>query len=384
MLVQACLNGSRARAEHPALPCTPEELANAARGAVAAGARSLHIHPRGPDDAQSLAPEQIGAALVALRSACPGVPVGVSTLFAILPDPERRAAAVRQWDVRPDFASVNFSEPGAAALCAALREAGVGIEAGLSSPADAEHYLALQLGASCVRVLLEPEEPDVAAALATVAAIEGVLDGTGDRAPRLLHGEGATAWPLLDAALARGCDARIGLEDVLTVPDGALAPDNAALVRAAFGRLSARTVALRDVASADLAIFYAHQQDPEAAQMAGFPSRDWEAFNAHWARVLADGANITKTVLAGGQVAGNIACFPQDGEHLVGYWLGREFWGRGIATAALRAFLGSLPLRPLTAYVARHNGASRRVLEKCGFVLESEDEAEFKLRLPKA
>lgn len=131
-----------------------------------------------------------------------------------------------------------------------------------------------------------------------------------------------------------------------------------------------------------MGIVYAHQQDPEATQLAGFPSRDWETFNAHWARVLADGANITKAVLAGGLVAGNIACFPEEGEHLVGYWLGREFWGRGIATAALRAFLDSLLLRPLSAYVARHNGASRRVLEKCGFVLEREDEAEFKLRLP--
>jgi RimJ/RimL family protein N-acetyltransferase len=155
------------------------------------------------------------------------------------------------------------------------------------------------------------------------------------------------------------------------------------LIQACLNGSRARTVSLRDVASADLAIFYAHQQDSEAAQMAGFPSRDWEAFNAHWARVLADGANITKTVVAGGQVAGNIACFPQDGEHLVGYWLGREFWGRGVATTALRTFLASQSLRPLSAYVARHNLASRRVLEKCGFVLEGEDEEELKLRLPK-
>lgn len=381
MLIQACLNGSRVPGEHPALPRTPEELADAARAAVTAGARSLHIHPRGPDGAQSLAPEHIGAALVAVRSACPGVAVGVSTLLAILPDVERRAVAVRQWAVRPDFASVNFSEQGADVLCAALREAGVGIEAGLSSLADAERYLALQLGPSCVRVLLEPEEADVASALATVAAIEGVLDAAGDRAPRLLHGEGPTAWPLLDAALARGYDTRIGLEDVLTLPDSAPASDNADLVRAAFGRLRTGPVSLRDVAGADLAIFYIHQQDPEATQMAGFPSRDWEAFHAHWARVLADGANITRTVLADGEVAGYIACFPLDGEHMVGYWLGRELWGRGVATEALRTFLASLSLRPLNAYVVRHNLASRRVLEKCGFVVEHADEAKFKLRL---
>jgi uncharacterized protein (DUF849 family) len=381
MLIQACLNGSRARGEHPELPCTPEELASAARRAVAAGARSLHIHPRGPDGTQSLAPEHVGAALLAVRFACSGIPVGVSTLFAILSDVGRRAAAVRQWDVRPDFASVNVSEPGAAELCATLREIGVGIEVGLSSPADAERYLTLRLGTSCVRVLLEPEEPDIVAALATTVAIERVLDGTGDRAPRLLHGEGATGWPLIDAAIGRGYDTRIGLEDALMLPDGALAPDNATLVRAAVGRLNAGTIALRDVVSEDIPIFFAHQQDPEATQMAGFPARDWEAFSAHWTRILGDDSLIQQTILVGGHAAGNVLCYPEDGDHLVGYWLGREFWGRGIATAALRAFLDSLPCRPLTAYVARHNLASRRVLAKCGFVLVREEEGELVLRL---
>ncbi len=238
MQIQACLNGARKREEHPALPCTPEELAAAAQAAVAAGASSLHLHPRGPDGTQSLEPGQIGAALAAVRAACPGVPVGVSTLFTILPDPRRRATLVHRWGVRPDFASVNVNEPGTAELCAALRELGVGVEAGLGSAADADHYLALGLSDACVRLLLEPEEPAEAAALVTVAAIERVLDAAGDRTPRLLHGEGATAWPLVEAALARGYDTRIGLEDVLTLPDGALAPDNAALVRAAISRLS--------------------------------------------------------------------------------------------------------------------------------------------------
>lgn len=380
MQIQACLNGARKREEHPALPCTPEELAAAAQAAVAAGARSLHLHPRGPDGAQSLEPEQIGAALAAVRAACPGVPVGVSTLFSILPDPTRRAALVRRWALRPDFASVNLAEPGTAELWAALRELGVGIEAGLALASDAERYLALGHGDACLRLLLEPKEPTAAEALATVAAIERVLDAAGDATPRLLHGEGATAWPLLDAALARGYDTRIGLEDVLTLPDGALAPDNAALVSAAISRLSAGAVVLRKVIPEDLPIFYAHQRDPEAARLAGFPSRDWESFSAHWARILADDSLIQRSILAGGQVAGNIGCFSEGGERLVGYWLGREYWGRGIATAALAAFLSELPDRPLTAYVVRHNTASRRVLEKCGFTLVAEEGDELVLR----
>ncbi len=381
MQIQACLNGARSCEEHPALPCTPEELAAAAQAAVAAGGSSLHLHPRGPDGAQSLEPEQIGAALAAVRAACPDVPVGVSTLYSILPDPARRADLVRQWEVRPDFASVNVSEPGTAELCTALRELGVGIEAGLASAADAERYLALGLGGACVRLLLEPEEPTTAEALVTVTAIERVLDAAGDRTPRLLHGEGATAWPLVEAARARGYNTRIGLEDVLTLPDGAPAPDNAALVRAAIRRLGAGEIVLREVIPEDLPIFYAQQRDPEAARLAGFPSRDWESFSAHWARILADDSLIQRAILVGGQVAGNIGRFPQDGEQLVGYWLGREYWGRGIATAALAAFLGELPERPLTAYVARHNAASRRVLEKCGFRLVAEEGDEFVLRL---
>lgn len=381
MRIQACLNGAREREEHPALPCTPDELAAAAQAAVAAGASSLHIHPRGPDGAQTLEPDQIGAALAAVRAACPGVPVGVSTLFSILPDPERRIALVRQWQIRPDFASVNIGEPGMAELCAALRELGVGIEVGIASAADAEEFLGLGLGGACLRLLLEPEELTAAEALATVAAIERVLDAAGDSTPRLLHGAGATAWPLIEAACARGYETRIGLEDVLTLPDGAIAPDNAALVSAAIIRVGVGEVVLREVNPADLPIFYAQQRDPAAAQLAGFPPRDWENFAAHWARILADDALIQRTILVDGQVAGNIGRYPQDGQQLVGYWLGRGYWGRGIATAALAAFLNEQPQRPLTAYVVRHNAASRRVLEKCGFTLVAEEGDEFVLRL---
>ena len=109
--------------------------------------------------------------------------------------------------------------------------------------------------------------------------------------------------------------------------------------------------------------------------MAAFAARDREAFMAHWARILRDETNVIRTILCDGQVAGNIVSFVQSGEREVGYWIGREFWGAGIATEALKQFLAIVRQRPLSAHVAKHNVASLRVLEKCGFVKRGEAEA---------
>jgi RimJ/RimL family protein N-acetyltransferase len=98
-------------------------------------------------------------------------------------------------------------------------------------------------------------------------------------------------------------------------------------------------VRLRDVVAGDLPIFFEHQLDPDATRMAAFPARDWEAFHAHWTRILNDDAVTTQTILCDGEVAGNIVCFDQEGQPHVGYWIGKAFWGRGVATKALVAFL---------------------------------------------
>jgi RimJ/RimL family protein N-acetyltransferase len=135
------------------------------------------------------------------------------------------------------------------------------------------------------------------------------------------------------------------------------------------------SVRLRDVLEEDLTIFFEHQADPVANRMADFPPRDREAFMAHWARLLADEAITKKTILVDGQVAGNILGFDWDGRREVGYWLGREYWGRGAATNALAQFLETVKRRPLHARVARHNLGSLRVLEKCGFAVLPDGEA---------
>jgi RimJ/RimL family protein N-acetyltransferase len=108
--------------------------------------------------------------------------------------------------------------------------------------------------------------------------------------------------------------------------------------------------------------------------MAAFPSRDHDAFMAHWAKIrTGPSGNMIRTIVFQGQVAGNICSWEQEGERNVGYWLGREFWGQGIASAALSLYLGEVNLRPLHAHVVKHNAASIRVLQKCGFVISGEE-----------
>lgn len=137
--------------------------------------------------------------------------------------------------------------------------------------------------------------------------------------------------------------------------------------------MMANIITLRKVIQDDLPIFFEHQSDPIAAKMAAFPSRDREAFMAHWAKIMANANVMNRTILYNEKVAGNIASFEMDGEREIGYWVGREFWGLGIASESLKQFLGQELRRPLFAHVAKHNIASHRVLEKCGFEIIRED-----------
>ena len=135
-------------------------------------------------------------------------------------------------------------------------------------------------------------------------------------------------------------------------------------------------VMLREVSAADLPIFFEQQLDAEAIVMAAFTAADpsdRDAFTAHWARILADPSTINRTIVCDGEVAGHVACFEQEGQREVTYWLGRQHWGRGLATRALAALLELVPERPLYARAVKDNRASLRVLEKCGFTIAGED-----------
>jgi uncharacterized protein (DUF849 family) len=234
--MKACLNGRRGHEEHPALPVTPAELAAAAAGAVAAGAEAIHVHPRDGSGRESLLAADVGAAVAAVRQACPGVAVGVTTgLWVTGGDPAARQAAVAGWvalpgEARPDFASVNLGEAGAAGLPALLAAAGIAAEAGVWSPADADLLAAAGPAASWLWVMVEISGVPAAGAGPAADAVLRRLDELGVTLPRLLHGEGESCWPLIERAGRLGLPTRVGLEDALTGPGGGPVSGNAELV----------------------------------------------------------------------------------------------------------------------------------------------------------
>lgn len=232
--VKACLNGSRAPGEHLALPVTADQLAAAARAVMAAGAFAAHVHPRRADARETLDPGPCGEAVAAIRRACPGLPVGLSTGAWIEPDAAGRLELIESWTPRPDFVSVNLHEVGAARLVRDVSSLGIGVEAGVWTAADATLLDVEGLARHCLRVLIEPQAREPVAALATASAIDRVLDAAGITLPRVYHGYDASAWPMIEAAVQRGRDTRVGFEDVLTLPDGRPARDNAELVAAAL------------------------------------------------------------------------------------------------------------------------------------------------------
>ncbi|MEW2609431.1 GNAT family N-acetyltransferase [Streptomyces sp. NPDC047880] len=128
-------------------------------------------------------------------------------------------------------------------------------------------------------------------------------------------------------------------------------------------------VELRQVHDSDLPVFFRQMNDPEALHMAAFTHKDpadRAAFDAHWAKIRSS-ADVVRTVLADGDVVGSAAVYGVPGEREVTYWIDRAYWGKGIATGALRALLAEVPERPLYARAASDNAGSLRVLEKCGF-----------------
>lgn len=127
-------------------------------------------------------------------------------------------------------------------------------------------------------------------------------------------------------------------------------------------------IKLREVLEEDLAIFYEQQNEPIANLMAAFPPRNEEDFMTHWkTKILGVKDSYKNTILFKDEVVGNLLSWKQDGRCFLGYWIGKEYWGKGIATAAVKEFLNNISERPVYAYVMKHNKGSIKVLEKCGF-----------------
>jgi uncharacterized protein (DUF849 family) len=224
------------------VPVSPAELAADAVECLKAGAGAIHLHVRSTSadsEKESLDKEDVEQTIRAVLAVAPKERIGISTGAWILPHPARLEAA-KNWAILPGFASVNFVEEGSVELAKLLLSRGVAIEAGLCDADAAQIFLQSGLATSCLRVLLEPQEQELERAIETVNAMEKVLKSGGADLPFVLHGTEATAWPMMNEAIARGYDVRIGLEDTLVMPDGRIAQDNVELVTEAVRRVRKR------------------------------------------------------------------------------------------------------------------------------------------------
>ncbi|MER6447815.1 3-keto-5-aminohexanoate cleavage protein [Streptomyces venezuelae] len=224
------LNGSRSAADGPAVPMSPEALAESALAAVAAGAGEVLVHPRTPCGRESLSPRVVGPVLEVLRRTGVGVALSVPVSVAAEPDPVGRLERVASWTVLPDRAVVRFGQPGAVELAQALLARGVAVDAvvplgGAAGPEPLAAFLAWPVREPG-RVRLSAELASADPAL--VAGLRGLPP-----VPVLLYGRDAAAWPVLRLAARCGTGVRTGAGDVTRLPDGRPARSNAELVAAA-------------------------------------------------------------------------------------------------------------------------------------------------------
>ncbi|KOV81153.1 hypothetical protein ADL03_30390 [Nocardia sp. NRRL S-836] len=228
--MQACLNGSRTAQEHPALPLSPERLAEDAADVAALGVTSVHLHPRDVIGVPTLVGPEVATTIATVRAAVPGIEIGVST---DVDGP--RAAVIGSWAPlaagRPDIASVRVGQPGWQEVVQALHQVGVAVELVVDSVAAAQ--------------LLQAADVDHVARLTATATRANVAELLGRleplHRPILLHGRDAEAWPVLDHAGRLEHSTRMGLADTLTLPDGRVARNNVELV--AMARRSLRSKA---------------------------------------------------------------------------------------------------------------------------------------------
>ncbi len=230
VFIQAALNGDR---KHPAVPRTADQIAQDAKAAVDAGARSVHIHAFDDAGAETLDSDACAKALRATRRKCPGIPISLTTSAAIVSDPVLRLRIISSWAEMPDLVTANHGEEGIIELCELLMSRGVEIEAGLLSVDDARKFVATPIHTRCRRVLIEPLDADPNEAVLRAAEMEDIVIAAGITLEQIHHGYGIASWAVNQRAITRGRGIRTGLEDTAVLPDGREAESNAQLVKAA-------------------------------------------------------------------------------------------------------------------------------------------------------
>jgi uncharacterized protein (DUF849 family) len=233
VVLQSSLNGTRPADAHPALPLSPWALAQDARAVYALGVRSVHVHPRCGAGRETIDPHHVGDVVAAIRSAVPAMEIGVPSCRWVQPCPNQRMETVAAWgrlgQAKPDVIAVNVHEDGWVEICDRACAMGIGLELGVWTPGDAVRLRQTGLPPGVVRVVAEVTVADPRVAVQEAARILRAL-GTLP-VPILLHGEESSTWPVLEYAAAMNLHTRIGLEDVLTNPNGLVTANNAELVR---------------------------------------------------------------------------------------------------------------------------------------------------------
>ncbi len=230
-LIIAALNGSRLKSDHPKIPVSSEELVKSATESVLAGAKEIHFHVRDQDGNETLDADFVCKQVHAIKKALPQVPVGISTGQWIEPNLNRRIALIKSWYYLPDFVSVNGNEEGSELIIFELLKKGIKIEAGINDLQAAKFFSQSNLLHHCFRILLEPGEQELPAAMYNLKIMEGCISSSRSGKYILLHGLNLTCWDILDLAIEKGYDLRIGFEDTLWLRGGRTVYSNGDLVR---------------------------------------------------------------------------------------------------------------------------------------------------------
>lgn len=234
--LQAALNGDR---QHPKVPRSPDDLAQDTKRVVEYGARSVHVHAFDSKGAETLEGDACASVLRAIRREGLNIPISLTTSAAIEPDAAMRLMKVKSWVDLPDLVTANQGEVGIVELSEYLMAQGVGIEAGLLTADDARKFAQWPGRNRCVRVLIEPLDPEPEEAVRHAAEMERIVREAGVTLEQVHHGYGIASWAVNRRALSFGHGIRTGLEDTPVLPDGEVADDNAALIRAASAMIAA-------------------------------------------------------------------------------------------------------------------------------------------------
>lgn len=232
-MIKAAINGVRSNAYHPRLPFDANTAAQESARCIMDGAGAIHVHVWNRQNQESLAPVDVAQFLTAIRTTCPNIPVGISTGEWIVPNLDERLSCIANWEVLPDFVSLNTDEADFETVAGLLLSKNIGIEAGIFNSGAVQAFAAWGKRDQCLRVLIEPNETTVDAAILNVKQIETILDDAAPQLPRLLHGLDSTTWPMVQLAAERGYSTRIGFEDSAYLPTGQVAEFNDELVLAA-------------------------------------------------------------------------------------------------------------------------------------------------------